>query len=155
MEAKKYKLKYKKTECIMLYVMLALFCITAVINTLKLNNLFSLVSYDRFIDTAGVIFSVLMGAFISTTLFCSKYTIADNSLTEYISIFKTRILCSDIAKIIYQEQTESLFVLYTKKQTKPAVLKVNVKKELFDEFTASLREINSQIVYEIMSKNAK
>ncbi len=154
MNEKKYKLTYSIAEQVMLYVMLGLFVVTTVMNSLKLLGLFSLVSINPFIDWAGIVFSILMTLFIATTLLCSKYVIDDTGITEYISIFKKRILCSDISKIVYQEAKLSLFVIYIEKN-KYNFLKLNVKKNLYDDIITNLRSINGKITYEILSKDNK
>lgn len=149
MEKKIFKFVYKKAEKIILYVMFAFFVITTILNSCRLLELFSLVSYDVFVDVVGLLFSILLGTFIISTLHQSKYIIYDNVLTEQISIFKNKIDCSKICKIIFHDTAKVLYVFYTNEKKKETYLKINVKFEDIDAFVNSLKEYNSSIVYEL------
>lgn len=155
MENKIYKVEYKKTEKIMLYIMLALFIVTSFLNIFRLLNLFSLVSFDLFIDISGLIISILLAFFIITTLFSSKYTIKNDVLIEQISIFKKSIKIDKICKIVVHDSQKNLFIFFTNEKDKPTFMKINIIESSFDDFATTIKSVNSSILYETISGEQK
>lgn len=155
MENKIYKVEYKKTERIMLYIMLALFVVTSILNVFRIFNLFSLTSINLFIDISGLIISLLLAFFIFTTLFSSKYSIINDILIEQISIFKKNIQINKICKIVLQDSLKCLYLFLTDEKDKPTFMKINIKENSFDDFANALKRINSSILYEIIKGDHK
>lgn len=149
MEKKIFKFVYKTAEKVILYVMFAFFVIMTVLNSIRLLGLFSFVSYDVFVDTVGLIFSIILGLFIISTLNQSKYILLEKDLIEQISIFKKKIDCAKISKILFHDTAKLLYIFYTNEKNKQIYLKINLQKDDIDDFVDSLKQRNSAIVYEL------
>ena len=153
MENVKFKLEYKRSEKIMLIIMLSLFTISAIMNILRVFSLFSFQSYDLFIDIAGIVFSVIMGLFIFSTLKMSKYYFENEQFVEQISIFKTKIKYANIVKLVSYTKNNTLYLFYVNKKNRTVFTKIIISQHKYDQFVNALREINSSITYEITGDN--
>ncbi len=149
MEKKIFKFVYKTAEKVILYIMFAFFVIMTILNSCRLLELFTLVSYDIFVDTVGLIFSIILGLFIISTLNQSKYVLLEKELIEQISIFKKKIDYTKISKIIFNDTAKLLYIFFTNEKNKQTYLKINLQKDDIDDFVSSLKQHNPSIIYEL------
>lgn len=148
---KSFKFVYSTKVKISLYVLLILFLFSAIMNILRLSELFGLVPYNYLLDISGLIFSILTCIFVALTLFHSRYVIDDEHIIEYIGIMKMTIPCRAISKVI-SKNDKDIFILYTSNNVQPACRKLNIKSDSIDNFFNKIKSINSLIIFEYIGE---
>ena len=95
--------------------------------------------------------AIALVTLILSVALSSSYQLKEDKLVMKLGILSNKISYAKIKKIVLYKKEDKLSIYYDEKTKKNAFMVVLIKAEDYDDFTTSLRDKNSKILYEISS----
>lgn len=146
---KKFKITFN-TSLIVLSVLVLLLAVSgAIVNGIILFKTNSL--YNRVTAIIMLLVAIALVTLILSVALSSSYQLKEDKLVMKLGILSNKISYAKIKKIVLYKKEDKLSIYYDEKTKKNAFMVVLIKAEDYDDFTTSLRDKNSKILYEISS----